>query len=272
MSVRNSAPDAIFEQLRSSRSRDAWVEFLRQYSPVIFHTCQLSSSDGDQAADCFVFACEQLSRNRFHRLLQYRADRGASLATWLHVVVRNLCLDWRRKRFGRSRPFRSVARLTQLEAEVYRCRHERGLSLEETFLSLCPSFPGLTLQRVTDTDERVRESLSSRQLWLISLRSGRARGAVEVSGVAVAEEDDGRVQDPADPHPDQESVLASQEQKEHLRSLVAKLPAPERLLIRMRFEEGLSLEEIAGLTGLGDAQRVHRRMAEVVEKLRNEFT
>ncbi len=125
------------------------------------------------------------------------------------------------------------------------------------------------MQRLVDTDAHVRESLSSRQLWLINARQARARGASQPSGMA---EQDAPVQDPVDPRPDQESLLASQEKQEQLRSALAELQVPERLLIRLRFEEGLSLEQIAKVTGLGDAQRVHRRIASILGTLRKKLT
>ena len=144
--------------------------------------------------------------------------------------------------------------------------------MDETFLMLCPSFPGLSKQQLMDADAHVRESLSPRQLWLVSVRKARARGALQALVVGLAEEDDAQEQDPVDPRPNQESVLARQEQEEHLRLALASLSAPERLLIRLRFEEGLSLEQIAGLTGLGDAQRVHRHIADVLGTLRKRVT
>src|SRR4029077_6168396 len=119
MFVGNFERDATLEELRSSQSREAWAEFLRQYRPLIFQTCQFSTSDADQAADCFLFACEQLSRNHFRRLLRFQPQGASSFATWLRVVVRNLCLDRRRKQFGRPRLLRSIARLPQLEGEIY---------------------------------------------------------------------------------------------------------------------------------------------------------
>jgi len=262
----DSAPDWVLEELRSSQSREAWAEFLRQYSPLIFRTCQFSTSDADQAADCFLFACEQLSRNHFRRLLRFRPEGEASFSTWLRVVVRNLCHDWRRRQFGRSRLFRSIARLPQLEGEVYRCRYEHGLSLDETFLSLRPSFPGLTMQQLAETEAQVQESLSSRQLWLISARKARAHGFLQ--GLGVVEEENVLESELTDPRPNQESALCDHEKAERLKSALGKLPAPERLLIRLRFEEGLSLEQIARLTGLGDAQRVHRRIADILGTLR----
>lgn len=259
------APDARLEELRLSQSREAWAEFLRQYSSLIFQVCQFSTSDADQAADCFLFACEQLSRNHFRRLLRFRPQGAASFPTWLRVVVRNLCLDWRRREFGRPRLLRSIARLPHLEVEVYRCRYERGLTLDETFLSLSPSFPGLTLQRLMDTEANVRESLSSRQFWLLNTRMVRTRGGLQGSAVGLAEDD--TREHPVDPRPDQEAAVVRHEQEQRLR-LALWLPAPERLLLRLRFEEELSLGQIARLTGLGDAQRVHRRIADILGTLR----
>src|SRR6058998_476654 len=93
----------ILQAFRSRRDQDAWAEFLRLYSPVILQVTQLSTRDHDDAADCFVFACEQLSRDNFRRLLQFRPEGPASFTTWLKVVVRNLYFDWHRKKFGRRR-------------------------------------------------------------------------------------------------------------------------------------------------------------------------
>ena len=269
MSTQDSAVASIFEGLRSSRSQEVWAEFLRQYSPVIFETCQYSTSGEDQAADCFLFACEQLSQNSFRRLLHFRLGGSAAFSTWLRVVVRNLCLDWRRKEFGRPRLFRSIAQLSQLEAEVYRCRHEKGLSLENTFVSLSPAFPALTMAQLTAAERQIHESLNSRQHWLRSTQKLHMQSMSQEASVGVM---DAPANDPADPHPNQELALVSREQEDQLRMALQKLSKPERLLIRLRFEQNLTLEEIARLTELGDAQRVHRQIAAILEKLRKNMT
>src|SRR5579864_8948070 len=266
--MQDAALASILKELRSSRSREAWEEFLRRYSAVIFQTCQYSTSNADQAADCFLFSCEQLSRNNFRRLAQFRLDGSASFSTWLRVVVHNLCLDWRRKEFGRPRLFRSIARLSQLDGDVYRCRCEQGLSLDDTLFSLRPNFPGLTMEQVAAAEEHVQESLNSRQLWLMSTRRTQSRMQSQSSNVDVL---DSPMNEPVDPHPNQESVLAERQREDRLRRAVEKLPEFEQLLVRMRFEQGLSLQEIADLTELGDAQRVHRRIAVILEKLRIEI-
>jgi RNA polymerase sigma factor (sigma-70 family) len=162
--------------------------------------------------------------------------------------------------------FRSIARLSQLDSEVYRCRYEEGLSLNDTFFSLRPNFPGLTMEQLAVAEEHVQESLNSRQLWLMSTRKSqlqRQQSSIEVI--------DSPLNEPADPRPNQESALVEEERAERLHRVLGALPKEERLLIRLRFEQGLSLKEIAGLTGLGDAQRVHRRIAGILEKLRLEI-
>jgi RNA polymerase sigma factor (sigma-70 family) len=259
---------SILNTLRSCPSREVWKEFLGQYSPIIFQTCQHSTSDADQAADCFLFACEQLSRNNFRRLLQFRPDGSAAFSTWLRVVIRNLCLDWRRKEFGRPRLFRSIARMSQLHSEVYRCRYEQGLSADDTFLTLLPNYPGLTREQIDAAQEHIQDSLNSRQHWLMSTRKSQFRMESHDASVGVI---DCPMNEPVDPRPSQESLLGDREREGQLRRAVTKLCEPDRLLIRMRFEQGLSLQEIADLTELGDAQRVHRRIAGILEKLRVEI-
>jgi len=269
MSTQDSAVALLLEGLRSSRSQEVWAEFLGQYSSVIFETCRYSTSDEDQAGDCFLFACEQLSKNGFRRLLRFRPAGSAAFSTWLRVVVRNLCLDWRRKEFGRPRLFRSIAQLPPLEAEVYRCHFEKGLSLEDTLVSLRPAFPGLTLERLAAAEGQIQESLSSRQHWLRSTQKLQLQSMSQESNIGVME---APANDPADPHPNQELALASREQEHQLRITLQKLTKAERLLIRLRFEQSLTLEEIARLTAASDAQWIHRQIAAILEKLRKNMT
>jgi RNA polymerase sigma factor (sigma-70 family) len=269
MSTQDSEVASILEGLRSSRSREVWAEFLRQYSPIILQTCQYATSDADEKADCFLFACEQLSRKNFRRLLRFRPEGPASLSTWLSVVVRNLCLDWHRKRLGRPRLFRSITKLPQLSGAVYRCRFEQGFSSDETLMSLRPNFPGLTMEQLAAAEEQVRESLSSRQLWLSSGHKARLLKQSEESSIGV---DEAMIGEPADTRPSQEESFAAREQEHQLRLALGNLSQPQRLLIRLRFEQSLTLEEIAVLTDLGDAQRVHRRITAILEKLRKKIS
>src|SRR6478609_92717 len=79
----------------------AWSHFLSEHSGLIYHVIRHFESDPDEAADVFQFVCERLIENRARRLRKFKGEGAATFATWLRAVVRNLCIDWHRQRFGR---------------------------------------------------------------------------------------------------------------------------------------------------------------------------
>jgi RNA polymerase sigma factor (sigma-70 family) len=264
---RDPLPDTalLLGQLRSQGAQAGWEEFLRQYSAILYQAVHTFTRDEDKAGDCFVHICEQLARNGFRRLLQFKSDGPASFSTWLQVVVRNLCYDWHRKRHGRLRPFKSIQNFSPLEHEVYRCRYERGLSREETLQQLLATWPTVKMDELADIEARIENSLSSRQHWLLSAWKQRE------SRESISEtEQEARDQAPAtmDTGPDPEAIAADSQQQAKLQKCIGLLLPTERLIVQLRFEDELSLDEIARLTGLGDAQRVHRRLTAILQKLR----
>jgi len=262
--VRDSAILPLFEALRSQSPREGWVEFLNVYSPLLYQTCRANTSAEEDASDCYLYICEQLAKNNFRRLLKYDPDGRASFTTWLRVVARNICFDWHRKQRGRKRPFKALQNLSALEIEVYQHRFLGQSSLEETLTDLEPRFPAVDLAQLVTIEENLQRSLTSRQNWILSSRRSRSSPPVAVLG-GDAELD---AIDVADPRPDQEAQILQAHQLLKLKSAIRALPAEEALLLQLRFEQDLSLEEIARLSGLGDAQRVHRKLALVLKKVR----
>jgi RNA polymerase sigma factor (sigma-70 family) len=254
----------LFEALGSPNSRDAWVEFLDAYSPVLYQTARACTSSHDDAADCYLHICERLARGGFRRLLKFKPEGKASFATWLRVVARNICLDWHRSQYGRPRPFKSLQRLSPLEIEIYNQRFVRGTSREETVQQLEPQFPGVNLAELSNIEDRLQGSLSSRQQWILSTRKAEFIRPIAAAG----EENEPDAEDVADPEPSQEARFADQEQQSQLEKNVAALPAQERLLVQLRYEQDLSLDEIARVCGLNDPQQAHRRLAAILKKLR----
>jgi len=264
--VGNNGVASLLEALRSPGScGDAWVEFLESYSPVLYQTAGACTSDDDDAADCYLFICEQLARNSFRRLLKFKPDGSASFATWLRVVARNLCFDWHRGQHGRSRPFKSLQHLSPLELEIYNSRLVHGTSQQETLHRLESQFPGLGFSELSEIEERLQRSLTSRQRWILGTR-GKSEFSTPIA--LAGEEDEPGTVDVADPTPSQETKIVDKETLARLCKSIESLQAKERLLLQLRFEQELSLEEIARLYGLQDAQRVHRAIAAVVKKLR----
>jgi len=247
----------IFLDLGSSRSGEAWAEFLETYAPLLFRVARLCETDEDDAADCFLFICEQLSQRRCRRLRQFRPEGPARFSTWLRVVARRLWLDWRRRQFGRPRLFRSISRLPDLDRQVFRCAREKGLSAEETFRRLLTAFPALTVEQVKDTLERIEQSLTPRQWRLLDARPPVVESLEEE-----------RIADPA---PDPEALAERRQQREAVLRVVARLPAEDRLVVRLRFEQELTLAQMARILGLRDAQSADRRIRVILDRLRRQL-
>jgi len=128
---------------------------------------------------------------------------------------------------------------------------EQGLSREETFLSLRQRLPNLTRAETEESLARLHRSLTPRHLWLLSLR----RPSPEPLAEDPAREGQVRASEISAPEPDPEVLATVNEQRAAFQQALARLPKPERLLIRLRFEQGLTLEQVARLTGLGSAQK-----------------
>ncbi len=250
--------------LRSRRPQEAWDQFLQEYSGLILQVIHFQERDPDHVSDCFVFVCEQLTRNRFRRLCQFRTDGLATFSTWLRAVVRRLCIDWRRSEFGRYRIFRSVAKLSGFDQAVFRLFYEHGASPEESLMYLAPLFPGATKERLVQSVERIHQTLTPRQHWLLSVRSVN-RSAVRAGQ---AEEEVSLAEQVSDLLPDPEVSAARQEERNALSRALSCLNERDRLVIRLRFEQDLTLEQVARVMKLGDPQTADRYVRHVLEQLR----
>ncbi|MGD2216803.1 MAG: sigma-70 family RNA polymerase sigma factor, partial [Gemmatimonadales bacterium] len=81
----------------------AWDAFVQAYSRLLIATARKFGGDRDAAMDRYAYVLEQLRRDDFRRLRGYAADGRSKFTTWLVVVARRLCLDYRRRRYGRPR-------------------------------------------------------------------------------------------------------------------------------------------------------------------------
>lgn len=256
----------LLHELDGPGASDAWIEFLERYSPVMQQVIALSVSGADAQADSFVFACEELARNGFRRLRKFDLGGRASFATWLRAVVRNLCVDWCRKNRGRFQPFKWISGLDSLDQQVFRYVYEQGYRTDQTLVCLTPIVPGLTAARVEESAERVAKKLSPRERWLLSSRQ------VEMESLDAVGPEGVKLLDIPDLTPNPEAVTLNGEQRELLARVIGELPSEEQILLRMRFEQDLTLQEIARIAGLQDAAAADRRIRGLLERVRNRMT
>ena len=255
------------EQFNSRDPEEAWRLFLSEYSSTILKVVRHLEHDSDLVPDCFQFVCEGLSAHNFRRIRKFRAGGPAVFSTWLRAVVRNLCLDWRRKQFGRHRFFKSISRLSAFDQEVFRHLYERRASFNEAFESLRSNFPDITQNLLAESRERIEKELTTRQRRLLNARLSQqppqTSPGFDETGTASPD-----IPDPA-PNPEEQAVFA--QRATALRRALNGLPHRERLLIRLRFEQELTLEQVARLLDLGNAQRAERQIKAVLAKLREEL-
>src|SRR5215510_7651464 len=174
--------ESLLKDLYSSTPQDAWAEFLAEYSAVIYQVVRYLESGADDSADCFQYVCEQLIDPRSKRLRKFKGQGPATFTTWLRAIVRNLCIDWHRKQFGRHRPLNSIMRLPQFDQEVFRLVYERAVPVEESVTVLAGEFPEATLQRINESRDRIEGVLTSNQRWLIAERASYPKRNTALDG------------------------------------------------------------------------------------------
>lgn len=81
----------------------AWSDFLARYSPTLLDAARRSAADRDGAMDRYLWILQELRRDDYRRLRQYRPKERSQFSSWLLVVARRLCVDYARRRYGRDR-------------------------------------------------------------------------------------------------------------------------------------------------------------------------
>lgn len=252
------------DRLESPAAAAAWREFQERYSSLIMQVARRYAFDAGGVTDLYVHVCDRLSDDGFRRLRQFRNDGRASFSTWLVAVTANLCIDWRRQQQGRLRPLASMAGLSRLDHLVYRNLYVRGMTREQCLTTLRGRFPDLDDDQLAGINARLFGLLSSRQRWqigaraspVLSLEQGHGTDS-EASGLEIAATG-----------PGPEELAQDDQVRAQLHAALAGLAPQQRLLLRMRYEQDLTLDQIARLTGLADPAAAHRQIQAAVRKLR----
>jgi RNA polymerase sigma factor (sigma-70 family) len=246
----------------------AWREFLDHYSPLILQTARRYAFDQGGVMDLYVHVCDRLSDDGFRRLRRFRTGGRATFRTWLTAVTANLCIDWRRQQRGRLRPLESMAGLPSLDRLVYRNLYVRGMAREECLQALRGQYPDLDDRRLAEINARLFKLLSPRQRWQVGVR---AAPAVSIDQNAETDSEGPGLQI-AESGPGPEDIAQDDQARAQLRSALASLSPQQRLLLRLRYEQNLTLEQVARLTGLADPFRAHRQIQAALKDLRRLLT
>jgi RNA polymerase sigma factor for flagellar operon FliA len=178
-----------------------------------------------------------------------RFESRSSLKTYLTAVVNRLYLDYQTQRFGKWRPSAEARRLGPLALRLESLLHRDGLTFEEALGVLQTDFGA---------------SQSREELYEISLKLPRrpSRRPGTGDGPARAEPMSG----PSTVEHAERQALAERT-FDALRRALERLPARDRIMLRLHVEAGLSMADVA--RSLGEDQRsLYRRRDALYRQLR----
>ena len=253
--------DQLLQRLATPAAGEAWKQFLRRHTPLIVSVTRQYHHDEQRLRDCYLFVCERLCDDGFRRLRAYRQAEGAQFATWLRAVVGHLCVDWLRSEHGRQRPLRAITGLPELERQVYALRFEQGLTIPACYQALSAHFPEVTEVQLAAVVRRISAALTPRQRWLLATRN---KPVLSLEEPEVRREAELAV-DGNDP----ERCAADEEQQARLEAALQELEPRQRLLLKLRYQEGRTLQEVARLAGLQNPFRVRYLVQQALQRLQS---
>jgi RNA polymerase sigma factor (sigma-70 family) len=178
-----------------------------------------------------------------------RFEGRSSLRTYLVTVVQRLFLDYRRRLWGKWRPSaeaeRRGAAAVRLEVLLYR----DGLTLDEAVETLRTNFA------VTET----REALAELARALPARVSRRPAGEEEMAALPAPET--------SSPEAQLESGSLAARAQALLAQALSAESARDRIVLRMRFEDGLSVADVARTLRL-DQKKLYRDLEGLFGRLR----
>lgn len=263
--VSTPSDTGFLSDLATARCETAWQTFLRTYSTLIIRVVRHHADDERRVMDIYVFVCEKLSESGFRRLRKFRIDGTASFSTWLTTVIRNLCIDWHRGAHGRRRPSAILSQLSDIETFVFREMYERGRTKIECLNSVPDQFGHLTERDLDSINARIHSLLTPSRRWKLANRYPTVVPLDELPRADARQPNAFGGDNP-------QSLALSAEETARLERAIAGLNTDERLAIRLRFQEDLTLDQIAGVLGLSSKYRVRILMNGALSKIRRTLT
>lgn len=138
------------------------------------------------------------------------------------------------------------------------------MSLDVCMEMLRPHFPELNELQLAGAVARINTTLTPTQMQFLN-----AQHATTVS--LDHHQSTQNTFEPAEPGPDPEKSAALLQDQDKLRQALASLSPQQRLLIKLRYQQDLSLKEVARLTRLGDPFRARRHIQAALDQLTKYF-
>lgn len=207
--------------------------------------------DPDKAEDFASYVSLHLIEDDYAVLRRFQGR--SSLWTYLITVVHRLFLDYRIKEWGKWRPSAQARHLGEEAIQLDRLINRDGHSAEQA-ADLLRDRCGL---------ETPREEVLAMAARLPARRRPRIEGEEHLPHVPT----DGRVEELV---LDRERARTVRKVRTTLREALAGIPEEDRLLLKMRYEDNLTVRQIASALHLGE-RPLYRRFEQCLKTLRHHF-
>ncbi len=183
-----------------------------------------------------------------YRILD-RFQGHSSLRTYLIVVVQRLFIDHRRRAWGKWRPSALARELGPVALQLESLIHRDGRTVAEAVETL--RYGGVT--------SSTRDELASLAARLPARSPRRPRGDAALVDIAASEL--------ASPETALDGETTAARTQAVVTEVLASLAAEDRLILRFRFEDGLSTASVARSMQL-DQKNLYRRIDRVLARFR----
>lgn len=230
-----------------------WDLFVSRYHRLIFATIRRYAEDYDDVMDVFAWVCEALREDDLRRLRAYHAqpEHRAKFSTWLVTVVRNLTIDWFRRREGRRRLPAVAENLPPRQRRIFKLVFLDGHSHVEAFEMIrTREAPGLTFGE-----------------FLVELRTVYRAASDGRRGLLLRE------LHPPPPEPTRKAPNPAEaaERRSLLARAFASLDPKDRFAVELYVLEELPAAEVARIAGLRNAKAVYNRVYRALAAVREEL-
>ena len=227
-----------------------FVEELPRIERIIGALCRRHGLRGDEADDIASWVKLRLVEDDYAILRKWRGD--SALATYLTVAIAMLFRDHRVQEWGRWRPSAEARRRGTLAMRLELLVHRDGLPLAQ-------AAEQLRSERVTDLSDRALAALLAALPAREPLRPHAVDADVVDAMPGASSADDGVRQ--------AEAAALRTAADAAIEGALAQLPGEDRLLVRLRFWDGLSLADVARALALPQ-KPLYRRLERLLAQLR----
>lgn len=173
---------ALFAATKDPDREQAWARFVHSFTATILRVARSLGGDTDSVMDRYAFVLDRLREDDFRRLRAYFRPAAGEFTLWLMVVVRRLCFDHYRERYGRSRA-------SAAEGDSSRAQRRRLVDLvaDQTDPALIAASDQAGPHEILAQSERMRslgtaiEGLAPRDRLLLRLRFAEELPAREIA-------------------------------------------------------------------------------------------